>query len=159
MVGSAAMPLPLRPLLAGLLTFTLVNCQCGQPAVEDPCIPEYCAGCCVEGMCRACEEPAGGGGGAQDAGGPAAPDGGWDAGPVQPPDAGGDTQPDSGTPVVPDAGVPDAGGGGQPGAVFFDGGWVLPVLPPQPALVGDGGTTVAARRWDRPSPWSTRRTA
>ena len=141
----------LRPLLAGLLTFTLVNCQCGQPPVEDPCVPEYCAGCCIDGMCRACVEPAVDGGEVPDAGGQVGVDGGADAGPVGQPDAGGGTLPDAGTPGGPDAGAPDAGGGGQPGPVFFDGGWVLPVLPAQPALVGDGGTTVIVQGGTDPS--------
>ncbi|MBM4379577.1 MAG: PD40 domain-containing protein [Deltaproteobacteria bacterium] len=151
------MPSLLRPLAAGLLSFTLLNCQCGQPAVEDPCVPEFCAGCCVDGMCRACAEPEVDGGSLPDAGGPSGEDGGVDAGPGPQPDAG-----------VPDAGGgtgggmgggagggtgggAGGGGGGQPGPVFFDGGWMLPVLPPQPALVGDGGTTVVVQGGVDPS--------
>jgi hypothetical protein len=34
------------------------------------------------------------------------------------------------------------GGGTSTGPIDFDGGWVLPNLPRNPALVGDGGTTV-----------------
>ena len=135
----------LRPLVAGLLTFTLVNCQCGQPAVEGGCVPEFCAGCCIDGMCRACEEPPGDAGAADAGGGASA---GVDAGGVAP-DAGGGGQVDAGGAgqdggTLPDAGIPDAGGGPQ-GPVTFDGGWVLPVLPANPALVGDGGTTVVVQ--------------
>jgi hypothetical protein len=110
----------LRLAATASLFLALAGCQCGPPT-PDTCDPARCSGCCINGRCTSCGITGGG-----TTGGGNATGGGTGGGTT-----GGGTSTGGGT----------ATGGGT-GVVDFDGGWVLPTFPRQPALTGDGGTTV-----------------
>ncbi|MFZ5441443.1 MAG: TolB family protein [Myxococcota bacterium] len=151
--------------------FALSGCSC-EPSVANTCDPKKCAGCCRNNVCTSCGaggggalggggggdvsgggggttgggggDVTGGGGGATGGGGGVTGGGGGATG------GGGGSG--GGTPngggAGGGAGGGTAGGGAGGGGVImnqpidFDGGWVMPVSPRQPALIGDGGTTV-----------------
>src|SRR5262249_49177254 len=101
---------------------------------------------CVEGVCSAGGAGGGaaggggavGGGTASDGGGTAASGGGAGGGASSTGGGAGSTGGGAGGTGGGSAGT----GGGALGPYSFDGGWQIPYAPPQPALVGDGGTTV-----------------
>ena len=130
--------------------------------MANACDPAKCEGCCRNGICGSCGNTGGGaatGGGGGDAlgggagggggaltggGGGAAVGGGAGGGTVTGGGSGGGTVTGGG------AGGGGGGGGGAAmtgggtgnGPFDFDGGWLIPPAGRQPALLGDGGTTV-----------------
>ncbi|MDP2275023.1 MAG: hypothetical protein Q8K32_30045 [Archangium sp.] len=152
------------------LTFTLfssflVSCACEGPVV-DTCDPARCAGCCIDGRCTSCgtgggnttgggggsTTTGGGGGTTTTGGGGGTTTTGGGGGSTPTGGGGGNTSTGGGGGSTATGGgggsTPTGGGGGNTatgggsGVIDFDGGWRLPVYGRNPALIGDGGTTV-----------------
>jgi hypothetical protein len=110
---------------------------------------QLCAACssgtsCVDGMCSAGGTGGGSasGGGTQSSGGGSEAAGGGDMSGGGSANTGGGSGGGSAATGGGTGGLGGGSGGCSMGPCWFDGGWQIPYAPPQPALVGDGGTTV-----------------
>lgn len=147
-----------------LLSLAFAGCNCG-PEVINTCDPARCAGCCRNNVCTSCgntgggsaltgggtgggEMTGGGGGGGGEVtggGGGALTGGGSGTGGGGSITTGGGTGTGGGAPTGGGTGggmMMVGGGGGTAGPIDFDGGWKIPPAGTQPALIGDGGTTI-----------------